>query len=167
MAFSANGAYLAMRRYPPEKKETPDAAAAAETDGTPGATLIVRHLAGGTDTTFGNVSEFAWQDLPLRRRLLAMTISAEDKTGNGVQLFDPEKGALRVLDSFSSTYSCLAWRKDSADLAVLRSKSDDRHEGPTQIALAGMDRSIGRPMDRALHGSPRVRRSRSAIATRS
>ncbi len=134
-AFSANGAYLAMRRYPP-KKDAPDAAAAVETDDTPGATLIVRQLGSGRDTTFGNVSAFAWQDLPKQGRLLALTISAEDKTGNGVQLFDPESNALRVLDSSSSGYSGLAWRKDSADLAVLRSKTDERHEVPTQIALA-------------------------------
>jgi dienelactone hydrolase len=134
-AFSANGSYLAMRRYPP-KKETPDVPAATEADDTPGATLIVRQLASGRDTTFGNVSAFAWQDLPKQGRLLALTISAEDKTGNGVQLFDPETNALRVLDSSASTYSGLAWRKDSADLAVLRSKADDRHESSTQIALA-------------------------------
>src|SRR5215468_2323233 len=138
-AFSATGAYLAMRRYAPEKKEAPpamDAASATETDETPGATLIVRHLASGRDTTFGNVAEFAWQDLPQRGRLLAMTISAENKTGNGVQLFDPETGALRALESSPATYNGLTWRKDSADLTVLRSKTDERHDGPTHIALA-------------------------------
>jgi dipeptidyl aminopeptidase/acylaminoacyl peptidase len=135
-AFSPTGAYLAMRRYAPEKKETPEASSISEADETPGATLIVRDLATGRDTTFGNVAEFAWQDLANRGRLLALTISAEDKTGNGVQLFDPETGALRVLDSSASTYSGLAWRKDSADLTVLRSKVDERHDGPTQIVLA-------------------------------
>jgi dienelactone hydrolase len=138
-AFSATGTYLAMRRYAPEKKETPppiDAASAGETDDAPGATLIVRHLASGRDTTFGNVAEFAWQDLPRRGRLLALTISAEDKTGNGVQLYDPETGALRALDSSSCAYSGLTWRKESADLAVLRSKTDEGHDGPTHVALA-------------------------------
>ena len=119
-AFSPTGSYLAMRRYLPEKKEMPDASPSDETDDTRGATLIVRHLASGRDTTFGNVSDFAWQDLTARGRLLAITISTEDKTGNGVQLFDPETGAFRVLDSSSAIYSGLAWRKDSADLVVLR-----------------------------------------------
>jgi dipeptidyl aminopeptidase/acylaminoacyl peptidase len=133
-AFNASGSYLAMRRYPPEKKESPDVTAATDGDETPtGATLILRHLASGRDTTFGNAAEFAWQD---KGKLLAITISAEDKIGNGVQLFDPETGALRVLDSSSSIYSGLAWRKDSADLAVLRSKTDERHDGPTQAAIA-------------------------------
>ena len=135
-AFSANGAYLAMRRYAPERKEAPEAASADETSEAPGTTLIVRQLTTGRDTTFGNVAEFAWQDLPKRGRLIALRISAEDKTGNGVQLFDPETGTLRVLDSSSSTYSGLAWRKESADLAVLKSKTDESHEGPTHITLA-------------------------------
>src|SRR5262245_15343040 len=135
-AFSANGAYLAMRRYAPEPKDKPPAEAAGEMDAPSGATLIVRHLASGRDTTFGNVAEFAWQDLPHRGRLLAMTISAEDKTGNGVQAYDPETGALRALDSSSCDYSGLTWRKESADLSVLRSKTDERHDGPTHVALA-------------------------------
>jgi dipeptidyl aminopeptidase/acylaminoacyl peptidase len=135
-AFNASGTHLAMRHYAPEKKDAPpaDGAAAPDADEAPqGATLIVRHLASLRDTTLGNVAEFAWQD---KGRLLAMTISAEDKAGNGVQLFDPDTSALRVLDSSSSIYSALAWRKEAADLAVLKSKSDDRRDGPTQIALA-------------------------------
>jgi dipeptidyl aminopeptidase/acylaminoacyl peptidase len=135
-AFSANGAYLAMRRYAPERKDAPPADASAEQDAAPGATLIVRQLSSGRDTTFGNVSEYAWQDLPKSGRLLALTISAEDKTGNGVQLFNPETGVLRVLDSSAAAYSGLIWRKESADLTVLRAKTDDRHEGATQVALA-------------------------------
>ncbi|MGE0128594.1 MAG: prolyl oligopeptidase family serine peptidase [Blastocatellales bacterium] len=135
-AFSPNGAYLAMRRYAPERKDAPPAEPASEPDATPGATLIVRQLASGRDTTFGNVAEYAWQNLPRRGRLLALVISAEDKTGNGVQLFDPETGVLRALDSSPASYSGLAWRKESADLAVLRAKTDGRHEGAAQIALA-------------------------------
>jgi hypothetical protein len=133
-AFNASGTYLAMRRYRPEPDKKPGGdAAPPDSDGPAGSTLIVRQLATGRDTTFGNVAEFAWQD---KGRLLAVAIATEDKTGNGVQLFDPESGALRVLDSSSSAYSGLAWRKAAADLAVLRSRTDDRHDGPTHVALA-------------------------------
>src|SRR5215472_16621110 len=65
-----------------------------------------------------------------------MAINSEDKAGNGVQIFNTETAAVRVLDTSSSVYSGLAWRKKSADLAVLRSKSDEHREGPTQVALA-------------------------------
>ena len=68
--------------------------------------------------TFGSVSELAWQD---EGTLLAMAITVDGGVGNGVQLLDTATGTLRVLDSSASTYSGLAWRKDSAALAVLRS----------------------------------------------
>lgn len=138
-SFSPNGAYLAMRRYAPEKsdkKDGADAASKPEDEDTPGAELILRQLASGHDTSFGNVSEFAWQDLPKAGTLLAMTINSEDKTGNGIQIFNIENSSVRVLDSSSAVYSDLAWRRDSNDLAVLRSESDDHQEGSTQCALA-------------------------------
>ncbi len=87
-AFNASGSHLAMKRYAPERKDPPDASAPAE-EAPVGATLIVRHLATGQDTTFGNVTEFTWQE---KGALLALVIGADDKTGNGVQLYDPETG---------------------------------------------------------------------------
>jgi dienelactone hydrolase len=134
-AFDARGAYLVMRRYEPEKKPSGDSAAppASESDTPAGATLIVRNLTTGADLTFGNVAEYAWQG---KGRLLAIAIATEDKTGNGVQLLDPENGLLKSLDSSAAVYSGLAWRKESADLAVLRSKADDRRDGPTHSILA-------------------------------
>jgi len=131
-AFNASGSHLAMKRYAPERKDPPDASAPAE-EAPVGATLIVRHLATGRDTTFGNVTEFTWQE---KGALLALAIGADDKTGNGVQLYDPETGSLRVLDSATAIYSGLTWRKDANDLTVLRSATDDRHDGPTQVLLA-------------------------------
>lgn len=71
--------------------------------------------------------------------MLAMAITVEGGTGNGVQLYDAANGTLRVLDSSASTYSGLSWRKQSASLAVLRSAADDAHESPTHVALAWPD----------------------------
>jgi Tol biopolymer transport system component len=141
-AFSADGAYIAMQRYRPERPTGPGASPGRDgrvgsggSEEIPGATLIVRDLAGSRDTTFGNVSQFAWQDAE-NAHMLAMTISAEGKTGNGVQLFDPEKAVLRVLDSSPSIYTGLVWRKDAADLAVLRAKIDESKEDSTYAVLA-------------------------------
>src|SRR5258708_3439596 len=133
VAFDASGTHLAMRHYAPEPHKKADAAPVEPSDAPAGATLVVRDLASGRDTTLGNVGEFAWQD---KGPLLAVTISTSDKVGNGVQLLNPQSGTLRVLDSETSVYSGLAWRKESADLAVLRSTTDDRHDGPTETALA-------------------------------
>lgn len=142
-AFNASGTHIALKRYAPERKDAPEAAPQPEE--TPAATtLIVRHLATGRDTTFGNVTEFAWQD---KGRLLAFVIGADDKTGNGVQLFDPETGSLRVLDSAPAIYSGLTWRRDHDDLAVLRAKTDDGREGSTNGLLAWKDLSPAASLD--------------------
>ena len=110
-AFSPDGAWLAMRRTPPEKKDSDkkDSSDASEVDDTPaGAALLLRQLSTGRDASFGNVSEYAWQNVPKTGTLLAMTINAEDKTGNGIQIFDVHTGAVRVLDSSASVYSGLS-----------------------------------------------------------
>ncbi|HET7218015.1 MAG TPA: prolyl oligopeptidase family serine peptidase, partial [Vicinamibacterales bacterium] len=136
-AFDASGTHLALKRYAPERKDAPDAGANANSDEPPASSsLIVRHLASGRDMTFGNVGEFTWQD---EGKLLAFTINADDKAGNGVQLFDPDTGALRVLDSSPAFYTGLTWRKDANDLAVLRAKGDDRRDGLTNALLAWKD----------------------------
>ena len=83
-AFAPAAPYIAIHRYVPEGSKRK------------GADLLVRSLATGATTAFGNVAEFAWQD---KGRLLAFTIDAEGKAGNGVQVFDPQTGLLRLLDS--------------------------------------------------------------------
>lgn len=147
-AFDASGAHLAMKRYaaertPPAEDRAPGAnRPPADDEDQAGATVIVRHLSSGRDLTFGNITGFAWQD---KGGLLAMTIGAADKSGNGVQLFDPEKNTLRVLDSAPALYSGLTWRKEADDLAVLRAVSDDRFDGPTHAVLAWKGLSTGSP----------------------
>ena len=147
-SFSADGSCLAVRRYAAERASGAQASPAPAGRGgrgagggpeaaeeAPGGTLIVRRLADGQDITFGNVSQFAWQDAP-KSHLLAMIISAEGKAGNGVHLFDPASGVLRVLDSSPAVYTDLAWRKDAPDLAVLRAKADEKKDGSTYAVLA-------------------------------
>jgi len=154
-SFSPDGKYLAMRHYPPQAANASEGAAPAGGGGrggrggggngadenTPGATLIVRELASNRDTTFGNISEYAWENRKKTGRLLAMAVSTPDKTGNGIELFDPKSGSLKALDSSNSIYSNFVWRKDSSDLAALKSKSDDKHDGSTYLVLAwkGLD----------------------------
>ena len=131
-AFSKDGRFLAMRKYAPERPSTTPAPTQPPAD-PPGATLVVRDLETQSDATFGNVSSFAWSEAG---PYLAMTISAEGKIGNGVQVFNPATSHLQVLDSGSALYKGLAWRKDSNDLAVLKSKTDEKFEDDTHILLA-------------------------------
>ena len=126
-AFSDQEGYLAFRRYAPVK--TPP----VENADPSGAPLTVRDLKTGTDTTFGNVTGFAWQD---KGTHLAMTIGVDGREGNAVQLFDPARGELKVLDSGNAVFTALAWRKDSADLAALRSVKNKDYEGESHTVLA-------------------------------
>jgi dipeptidyl aminopeptidase/acylaminoacyl peptidase len=141
-AFDASGGHLAMKRYAPERTPPAPADPSADADDPAGVTLIVRDLASSRDTTFGNVTEFAWQE---KGPLLALAIGAAEQAGNGVQLYDPASGSLRVLDSAEAAYAGLTWRKDHDDLAVLRARTDDRREGPTHAILAWRGLSSGAP----------------------
>jgi hypothetical protein len=80
------------------------------------------------------VAQFAWQDVE-DSHLLAMVISADDNVGNGIHLFDAVSSELRVLESSDADYQNLAWRKGSADLAVLKGKKQEDKDGFTQAVL--------------------------------
>jgi dipeptidyl aminopeptidase/acylaminoacyl peptidase len=162
-AFSRNGRYLAIRRYGPSTADSSaptgrgrgrggrgGGGAPAASDAV-GVVVLVRDLETGRDTAFGNVSDFVWQDAD-GTHLLAMTISADGRTGNGVHLFDPATGALRVLDSSASIYSGLTWREDQADLAVRRSTDDDGRDGPTHTVL--LWRGLGATSEQAFVFDP-------------
>lgn len=138
-AFSATGTHLAMRRAVP-KPDTPAEPKDSGDDTPIGSTLIIRTLATGVDLSIGSVSQFAWQT---KGPLLAAAITAEGGAGNGVQLFDGVTGQLRVLDSSSSIYSGLAWRKDAHDLAVLRSVTMESRDGASQTVVAWTGLSRG------------------------
>ena len=56
-----------------------------------------------------------------------------------MHLFDATSGAVRPLDSSTSIYSGLAWRKDAAALAVLRASTDETREGATHVAFVWPD----------------------------
>ncbi|MGH7709864.1 MAG: hypothetical protein ACREOG_01190, partial [Gemmatimonadaceae bacterium] len=124
--FSADGRFLAMRRYPAEGKRM--------------AELIVKDLANDTRITFGNVSEFAWADT---RSLLALAIETDGSVGNATQLWDGSTGTLRVLDSSPSLYRALAWRSKGEDLAVLRTRTDAEFRDTTHAVLAWL--RVGTP----------------------
>jgi dipeptidyl aminopeptidase/acylaminoacyl peptidase len=153
-AFAGEGPYLAFRKYAPAAAEPAGNAAPAggggrggrggrgggggggdaEAERDPvGAVLLVRNLATGVDTTFGNVTTYSWQD---KGSNLAMTIGVEGRTGNGLQVFDPRSASLRVLDNGPAIFTALVWRKDSSDLAALRSVKQDGYDSESYLALA-------------------------------
>ena len=134
-SFSDDGRYLALRRYGPEESESD------------GADVLVRDLTRGGSMSFGNVAAFAWQE---DGSLLAMTVDAEDRVGNGVRLYDPESGRIRSLDADEATYRELSWREGAPDLAVLKTFEDEIHEDTAHVALAWRDLDSDSPRAFAL-----------------
>ncbi len=139
-ALSPTGAFVAMRRY----ADPPPAGARDEGDAgetiTPGTPLVLRSLATGQDATFGSVSEIAWQD---KGTSLAFAVTVDGGVGNSLQVYDAATGVLRTLDSSARTYSGLAWRKESASLAALRSADGAGREGATHALLVWPDVTTG------------------------
>jgi hypothetical protein len=132
--FSADGRFIAMRRYPAEGKRV--------------AELIVQSLATGARMTFGSVGDFAWTD---RRPVLALTIETEGGTGNAVQVYDAMTQVVRVVESSGSIYRGLAWRRKSEDLAVLRTVSDKGFRDTTHTLLAYLNASSATPGRREMN----------------
>jgi len=120
-AVARGGSHVALRRY-----RAPGAASR-------GADLVVRDLERGTQVTFGNIADFAWND---EGTLLAMTVDVEGRTGNGIQVLDAATGTLRSLDAGDHAYSGIAWRPKSADLALFRSRTDTAFADTSQVVLA-------------------------------
>ncbi|HEX8029931.1 MAG TPA: hypothetical protein VF491_15770, partial [Vicinamibacterales bacterium] len=133
-SFSPTGSFVAMRRYAEGTRD--EAAADNGEKPTPGTALVLRNLSTGQDATFGGVSEIAWQD---KGSSLAFAITVDGGVGNGLCLYDTRSGVLRTLDSSSQNYSGLAWRKDSASLAALRSADGAGRQGATHTLLVWPD----------------------------
>ncbi len=101
-SFSIDGNFIVLKRYVQKSVKNG------------GVEIIVRNLSTEANLSFGNVSEFKWQD---EGPLLAMLIKTPGKTGNGVQLYNSTNGTLQLLDGRESVYKGLSWRKKSDDLS--------------------------------------------------
>ncbi|MCH2064673.1 MAG: prolyl oligopeptidase family serine peptidase [Roseibacillus sp.] len=101
----------------------------------PAKALLVRNLATGDDTTFGNVTRFTWSR---QDALLALVVDSPS-ISNSLQLFDPEKETLRTLESSDQDYVGLLWRKDSFDLAATRQMKFGDKEDISHTLLAFRD----------------------------
>ena len=132
--FSADGRFIAMRRYPAEGRRV--------------AELIVQSLATGARMTFGSVGDFAWAD---RRPVLALTIETDGGTGNAVQVYDAMTQVVRVAESSGSIYRGLAWRRKNEDLAVLRTVADTGFRDTTHTLLVFLNAASATPARREMN----------------
>ncbi|HWG37181.1 MAG TPA: prolyl oligopeptidase family serine peptidase [Terriglobales bacterium] len=169
-AFSGdNPAWIAFQKLPPAPPGAGAAPAAAGGRGgrggasadanapeadPRGSDLILHNLASGEEINIGNVGEFAFDK---QGRYLAYTISAEDRSGNGVDLRNLETGASRALDSDDhAIYRGLSWNDAGTALAVLKGTDDKasldkRYSllGFTGLANAAATKTVFNPADDA------------------
>jgi len=117
-AFSPDGRFVSMTRYPAEGKKTSE--------------VLVQDLVNNVRLTFSNVSDQAWADAS---SLLALAIDTDGGVGNAVEVYDGRSGAMRVLESSNSQYRALAWRPKSTDLAVLRTNVDKAYKDTAHVLL--------------------------------
>jgi dipeptidyl aminopeptidase/acylaminoacyl peptidase len=110
---------------PPPSSAPAGAAGAAADERPKGTDLILHELSTGAELNVGNVNEFAFDK---GGNLLAMTIDAADKLGNGVVLHNMTTGTVMPLDSGKASYERLGWTEKGDGLAVLKSVEDKRYK---------------------------------------
>ena len=134
-SFSADSRYAALEILPKasgtSKPKTP----------TPGEVLIIRELANGQDTTFGNVVRHEWSG---HGSLLAMVIDSPS-ISNSLQVFNPAKGTLRTLASNEEDFTALVWREDAMDLAAMREVKHEEKEDVSHVLLAWRNLNTNKP----------------------
>jgi len=118
-AFSPDGRYVALTRYPAEGKRVQD--------------IVVHDLMTGARSVFSGVSEHSWADAG---SLLAFATPGEAGAGSSLMLFDGSRGTTRVLHSSAAVYRSISWRAKSSDLAVLRSAADKAFIDTTHAVMA-------------------------------
>jgi dipeptidyl aminopeptidase/acylaminoacyl peptidase len=120
--FSNDSGFFAVKKDKADKD--------AEHDGTD---LVLRNLKTGLDLNIGNVGGYRFN---YDGTMLAYTIDADKKAGNGVYVLTLKSGVIRPLDSGEADYAQLSWddngrkalggfQKGNA-LAVLKGKKTDK-----------------------------------------
>jgi hypothetical protein len=153
-AFSGEkSAWIALKKYgadapgggsaPPAAPPAAGSAAAAAADERPkGTDLVLRELATGSEQNIGNVNEFAFDKVG---NLLAYTVDASDKLGNGIVLQNLTAGTVLPLDTGKASYERLSWTEKGDGLTVLKSLEDKRYKDKVYAALGFTKFGAGRP----------------------
>ena len=97
------------------------------------ADLVVRDMRTGAVRNVGNVAEFDFDD---SGTLLAYTVDAPDRLGNGVYVLDPATGETRALETAQADFSQLTWSDDRDNLAVLRGDTVSGMKQKANVLLA-------------------------------
>ena len=153
--FSANSSHLILRRRPPApaggraggaEGGAPGGAgggAAADTPAGPrGVDVILHNLITGRDQLLGSVGDIAFNR---PGDLLAYTVDATVKDGNGLFVFDTRNGRINTLDNDAKTYSRLVWSDDGTALAVMKGADVEkmRERNNVLVAFPAVQAAVG------------------------
>ena len=105
-SFSKGSKFLAVKKTKSDPK--------AKHNGTD---FILRNLESGSDLNLGNVGSFQFNK---PGTMLAYTIDAADKAGNGLYMVDLDTGALKSMDNGEADYAHITWDEKGTALAVLK-----------------------------------------------
>lgn len=114
--------------------------------------LLIRNLKNGTLMNIGNISDFKFNS---QGTLLAYTIEADSKAGNGVYLLDVAVGKITPLNTDTTTFSRLTWDDEmlyrsergnkGTALAVLSGNTPDTLEQTINTLLVFTDLNTDSP----------------------
>src|SRR5207237_4759180 len=107
-----------------------------------GVDVLLHELATGRSQLLGSVGDIAFNK---KGDLLAYTVDAAVRDGNGLFVLDLRDGRMHVLDNDARNYNRLAWSDDGNGLAVLKGREVEkmRERGNVLIAVAGVRGSVG------------------------
>jgi dipeptidyl aminopeptidase/acylaminoacyl peptidase len=93
-------------------------------------------MTSGLIRNIGNVSQFEFDD---DGKVLAYTVDAPERLGNGVYLLDPATGVTTPLNTAQADYDDLTWSADGDNLAVLRGDKVHDMKQKANVLLAWMN----------------------------
>jgi dipeptidyl aminopeptidase/acylaminoacyl peptidase len=145
--FSPASTHLVLRRRGPETSEAPGprgsgapgaarAAAASPATGPRGLDVILLDLTTGRHQLLGSVADIAFNRTG---ELLAYTVDAAVKDGNGIFIFDTRNGRITPLDNDAKNYNRLTWSESGKAVAVLRGSEVEKMREKDNVLLAFQD----------------------------
>lgn len=107
-----------------------------------GADLVLRELASGITQNIGNVGLYDFDDAG---HMLAYTVDAAERIGNGVYVVDLATSQSKVLSSAALDFDQLAWSDKGDGLAVLRGDKKKENLQRDNALLVWRDLSASQP----------------------
>ena len=145
--FSPTASHLILRRRAPGAADAlgrtaglgaPGAspAPAAAPNAPRGADVVLHDLVTGRSQLLGSVGDIAFNK---KGDLLAYTVDAAMRDGNGLFVIDVPSGRTDVLDNDARSYNRLAWSDDGNGLAVLKGREVDKMRERDNVLIAFAD----------------------------